>query len=216
VKYPFREKLAFDRDTTLRQYWKARLRLHHFDTYRGLPMAKMPEDLRTYEHVIWATQPKVIVELGSGGVGASGLWFADRLDALCGGGKVVSIEVTQAPELQDPRITFLHGDLTEQAQADEIKRLAGDGPVMVVEDSRHDYDTTLAALRLYSPLVQEGQFFVVEDTIVDEPDLTIFGDHGVTPAIDAFLKEEPRFVRQSLDLYGVTMHMGGWLQAVSG
>jgi cephalosporin hydroxylase len=215
MKYPLGQRLTFDRDATLRQYWKARLRLHHFDSYKGLPMAKMSEDLKTYEHVIWATQPKVIVELGSGSTGASGLWFADQLSALCGGGKVVSIEVTKAPELQDPRITFLQGNLTEQAQADEIKRLAGDGPVMVVEDSRHDYDTTLAALRLYSPLVSLGHFFIVEDTIIDEPDLTIFGDHGVTPAIDTFLEEEPRFLRRAdMDLYGVTMHMGGWLECV--
>ena len=62
--------------------------------------------------------------------------------------------------------------------------------------------------------MKKGQFFVVEDTIVDDAEMSIFGDHGVTPAIDAFLLEESRFVRQNLDLYGITMHSGGWLECV--
>lgn len=214
MKFPFDAFYPISRDWSLRQYWKQRLELHHYDSYRGLAMAKMPEDLSTYEHVIWATQPKVIIELGSGSTGGSGLWFADRLTTLCGGGRVISLEISGAPKIEDGRITFIRADLTDPEVVSRVFALAGDEPVMVVEDSRHDYTTTLAALRLYSPLVRKGHFFVVEDTIVDEPDLTIFGDHGVKPAIDAFLAEEPRFRRLDFDLYGVTMHMGGWLEAV--
>lgn len=224
MKKPLRERLAFRRDSTLKQYWQARLRLHHYDMYKGLPIAKMPEDLRTYEHVIWESQPKVIVELGGGSVGASALWFADRLDALCGGGRVVSVEIVPMhvthplvkAATEDPRVDFITGDLTEPSVVQEVRDLVGPVPTMVIEDSRHDHATTLAALRLYSSLVHEGQFFVVEDTIVDDEEMTIFGDRGVVPAIDDFLKEETRFVRQDLDLYGITMHSGGWLQAVSG
>jgi cephalosporin hydroxylase len=223
MKNPLGQRLAFRRDDTLKQYWKARLVLHHFDMYRGVHIAKLPEDLRTFEHVIWETQPKFIVELGGGSVGASALWFADRLQTLCGGGKVISIEqepmrsdfpATKAA-VEDPRITFITGDLTDKEVVSKVKRMVRKQPTMVIEDSRHDYDTTLAALRLYSPLVREGQFFVVEDTIVDDAEVSIFGDHGVVPAIDTFLTEESRFVRQNLDLYGITMHSGGWLQAVS-
>jgi len=217
MKYPLGDRLRFRRDDTLRNYWKARLQLHHFDTYRGRPMAKMPEDMRTYEHVIWATQPEVIVELGAGSVGASAQWFADRLDSLCGGGEVIAIDI-EPPHPQaafdDARITFRRADLTAKKTVSMVKRLVKGKRAMVIEDSRHDYDTTLAALRLYSPLVQEGQFFVVEDTIVDDAEMSIFGDHGVAPAIEAFLSEEPRFVRQNLDIYGVTMHSGGWLEAM--
>jgi len=219
VKYPLGEAMSWRRDDTLKQFWKARLVLHHFDMYKGLHIAKLPEDLRTYEHVIWETQPEVIVELGGGSVGASALWFADRLDSLCGGGKVVSIE--QEPmradiaPMDDSRIVFVTGDLTSKKVVSRVKRLTKGKRTMVIEDSRHDYDTTLAALRLYSPLVQEGQFFVVEDTIVDDAEMSIFGDHGVLPAVLDFIKEEPRFVQQNLDIYGITMHSGGWLQAVS-
>lgn len=219
MKYPLGEAMSWRRDDTLKQFWKARLVLHHFDMYKGLHIAKLPEDLRTYEHVIWETQPEVIVELGGGSVGASALWFADRLDSLCGGGKVVSIE--QEPmradiaPMDDSRIVFVTGDLTSKKVVSRVKRLTKGKRTMVIEDSRHDYDTTLAALRLYSPLVQEGQFFVVEDTIVDDAEMSIFGDHGVLPAVLDFIKEEPRFVQQNLDIYGITMHSGGWLQAVS-
>ena len=125
---------------------------------------------------------------------------------------------TDIPEveavIEDPRITFITRDLTDKAVASRVKKMARGKKVMIVEDSAHDYDTTLAALELYSSLVKQGQFFIVEDTIVDYPDLTIFGDHGVIPAINHFLKENPRFVKRDMALYGVTMHMEGWLEAM--
>lgn len=223
MRFPFpkdvqdKKQTFDDRDMALRYYWRYRLWLHHYEHYKGRGLAKFPEDLRTYEHIIWATQPEVIVELGGGTTLGSAIWFADRLDTLCGGGEVITLEL-QPPDVDqgDPRVLWIQCDLRDEDVVNEVSGLVDGRRAMVIEDSAHDYDTTIAALRLYSPLVQAGQFFIVEDGVVDEPDLVLEGWEGaggVQPAIEDFLKEESRFVRRDFDLYGLTMHMGGWLEA---
>lgn len=220
MRYPFDQRLAFRRDDNLKQYWKALLRLHHVEMYKGVRMAKLPTDLRTYEHVIEQTRPEVIVELGAGTSGGSSVWFADRLDIFSGGGRVVAVEIAgtpgpESPVHEDKRVTWIEGNLGAKSVISRVKRLTKGKRTMVVEDSAHNYETTLAALQAYSPMVTKGQFFVVEDTIVDDPEVSIFGDFGVTNGIDMFLSENDRFLRRTdLDLYGITMHSGGWLECV--
>jgi cephalosporin hydroxylase len=163
----------------------------------------------TYQHVIWDTRPEVIVELGSYR-GGSAVWFADQLRALCGRGQVITVDTVPLLGMSDPMVTVLTGDL--RTMADTVRQLVGGRRTMVVEDSAHTYDVTLAALLSYAPLIQRGCYFVVEDTIVDT-DLSIWPPGGVTRAIDEFLRRFPRFVRRDLAYYGITMHMGGWLEA---
>lgn len=200
-----------DRDGLVRDYWKQRMAMHTSDRYRGLQLAKLPEDLRTYEHVIEGTRPEFIVELGTA-QGGSALWFADRLQTLCGGGKVITIDVSSVA-LDDERIICLHGDLRDFSRV--VAELVGGARTMVIEDSRHDYQTTLDALNLYSGLVTKGCFFVVEDGVVDDPGLTIYADRGVIPAVQEFISKTDRFVLRDMAIYGLTMHMGGWLEAIA-
>lgn len=67
--------------TSLRDYWVDRLYQHVLDCYAGLPLAKFPEDLRLYEHLIWLARPDVIIEIGTFG-GGSALWLRDKLPTL--------------------------------------------------------------------------------------------------------------------------------------
>ena len=56
---------------------------------------------------------------------------------------------------------------------------------------------------------------MVEDGIVDEPELSIWPDvRGVQPAIVDFLETDAgkAYTRAWLDEFGLTMHMGGWLR----
>src|ERR1051325_3655554 len=66
---------------TLRTYVRERLNLVFQDSYRGVPMLKFPEDLRTYERFMWDMSADAVVELGVG-AGGSTRWFRDRLLAL--------------------------------------------------------------------------------------------------------------------------------------
>jgi len=37
------------------------------DVCAGMPLYDFPEDLRVYEHLLWATTPQVVIEIGAGG-----------------------------------------------------------------------------------------------------------------------------------------------------
>lgn len=209
----------FDRNIPLRDYWKERMRLHANDRYRGRALVKMPEDLRTYQITIEKTLPDLVIELGTF-QGGSALWFADQIDTFVPGSPlptVVTIDIAQHGGLiEDERITQITGDLRSPDILRWVSEIAANRRVMVVEDSAHVFEVTMAAMKMYGPLVTEGCFMVVEDGVIDEPDLTIWDNAGgVQPAIEKFLEEEEglRFVRTWMAPFGLTMHFGGWLLA---
>lgn len=208
-------KVAINRDEPVRELWKRRLAQHTNDTYRGRSLCKMPEDLWTYLHLIEECRPEVILEIGSYG-GGSAVWFADQLTAICGGGRVVTIDRTVVQPI-DGRVTILTGSLDDPAIVDAAHAICSGKRVMVSEDSAHTYETTTAALRKYEDLVPQGSWFVVEDGVVDEPDLTIWNGGGVQPAIADFLASPAgsRFRQHDLSLYGMTTCHNGWLEAMS-
>ena len=202
-------------DQTVREYWKQRLHSHFNDRYRGRSLIKFPEDLRTYQKVIEATRPNVIIELGTCD-GGSALWFHDQMVAIVGHpAYVITIDVNRSNMPEHQGVIELVGDLRDNKIISRVAaNIGGNDRVMVVEDSAHTYEITSAALRVYSEFVTPGCYFVVEDGIVDEPELTIWpnGPTGVQPAIVDFLETDKGFTREWLDEFGLTMHMGGWLR----
>lgn len=220
-------------DGDVRAYWKARERQHVRDVYAGVRIKKFPEDLRMMEHLMWLSRSQVVVELGTH-FGGSALWFRDRLRALAGYGRVprdvrvVTLDLRQdkaraALSAADPSyedgITLLEGDITDPDTARRARAAFPAGArCMVVEDTLHTYDTTAAALRNFAPLVPVGGFFLVEDGIVDVPELRPPGmPGGVLPAVRDWLAgPDGAGFRQRRDLerYGLTCHPGGWLERV--
>ena len=222
-------------DTPLRDYWAARAHQHTTDRYLGIKLSKFPEDLRVYEHLMWVAAPDVIVELGAQS-GASTLWLRDRLRTLHGYGalaappRVIAVDIdldaarynvgVRDPEWADS-ISFVEGSVCDPAVRAEVQTHIPRGAVcMVIEDSAHVYETTRAALELYSDLIAPGGFFVVEDGCVDVPWMRIKPDwpEGVLPALDEWLAtpEGSAFrVRRDLEVYGVSCHPRGFLQRAS-
>lgn len=74
-------RTPLDLNSTVREYWHERASRHTQDSYAGVRMAKLPEDLRVYEHLLWLSKPNVVIEIGISR-GGSALWFRDRLRAL--------------------------------------------------------------------------------------------------------------------------------------
>jgi cephalosporin hydroxylase len=216
---------------TVRDYWVSRIQQHTEDTYLGIPLSKFPEDLRVYEHLLWESRPQVVVEIGVQH-GASALWFRDRLRTLQAYGAIPSFRVIGIDvDLRAARanldgidpswtesIELLEADVLDPALPATVAGAIPAGtPCMVVEDSLHSHDTTIAALRGFAPLVQPGGYFVVEDGCVDVEELRPSDDwpRGVIPAIDEWLatEEGARFtLRRDLEVYGVTCHPHGFLQ----
>jgi cephalosporin hydroxylase len=216
---------------TVRDYWVARITQHTDDTYLGIPLSKFPEDLRVYEHLLWESRPQVVIEIGVQH-GASALWFRDRLRTLHAYGAIPSYRVIGIDV--DLRAARANLDGIDPSWSDSIELVEADvldpelpaavagavpagTPCMVVEDSLHSRETTLAALRGFAGFVQPGGYFVVEDGCVDIDELRPAADwpRGVIPAIEEWLAtEEGRgfTLRRELELYGVTCHPHGFLQ----
>lgn len=214
------------------ELWRRRLAQHTGDWYAGLRLQKFPEDLRAYEHLLWAGDPHVVIELGSHR-GGSALWFRDRLAALdryrpAGRRLVIGVSEDTGParagvSLRDPDwaedIVFIDGDVRDPELPGRVaSHLSPGTPCLVVEDTAHSYDTTRSALEGFSRFVQPGGFFVVEDGVVDVPELSAHAGGakgGVRRAVTEWLASavgQSFQVRREMELYGLTSSPGGWLQ----
>jgi cephalosporin hydroxylase len=184
-----------------------------------------------YEHLLWTTACDAVIEIGSLH-GGSALWFRDHLLTNVHYGRiarahVITIDVnaehvrsslTDADPGWEQTITVIGADARDPTLPGRVAELLAPGAkAFVVEDSAHDYETTTAALRGFARFVPPGGYFVVEDGCVDVDELRIEPSwpRGVRPAIEDWLAStEGRDFRcrRDVERYGVTCHVGGFLQ----
>ena len=222
------------------EFWRRRIDQHNEDSYAGVPIAKFPEDLRVYQHLLWESRADTVIEVGVKW-GGSMLWFRDQLRAFAGYGplghapKVIGVDLSTAHAVTvldrtDPswreQITLIEGDLRDPAT---VRRIDAEveplGRCLVIEDAAHTGEVTRAALDALAHLLPKEGFFVVEDGHVDIEQLHPDGPPrirqlgvatgGVLEAIETWLATPGggEFVRRpDLELYGTTSHPGGYLQ----
>jgi cephalosporin hydroxylase len=215
--------------------WKYWLDRGANDSYAGVMMRKLPQDLRVYEGLLWDDRANVVIEIGTL-CGASALWFRDRLRTMAAYGlisdyRVISIDVDAErarPHLEDAdpsweeHITLVSSDICdEELPARVAELLPADARCFVIEDSAHIYETTIAALRGFSRFVPPGGFFVVEDSYVDIEAMRRHADQprGVLPALGDWLASADgrQFTtRRDLERYGLTCFPQGVLQRRDG
>ncbi len=223
--------VELDLSSSARKLWLARARQHTTDTYAEIPFAKFPEDLRTYEHLLWRMRANVVIELGTWS-GASALWFRDRLQTMqayhrVAAPRVISVDLDQKKAAAaiaavdsdyEDTITLLEADVRDPALPEVVARhLPENAHCFVVEDSAHVYETTYAALLGFARFVPVGGYFVVEDGCVDVEEMRLDDSwpRGVLPALSNWLDSpegEGFHVQRDLELYGMSCHPGGFLQ----
>ena len=135
-------------------------------TYHGITTLKNPFDVWIYQEIVCERRPDLIIEIGNY-FGGSTLLLAHICDSV-GHGQVLAIDRDQSkihPEVRNhARISFLEGDacfLFSKVQT-LAERL---GEILIIEDSAHTYETSLAILNTYSSLIKPGGYFIVEDGI---------------------------------------------------
>jgi cephalosporin hydroxylase len=222
-------------ESRLGDYYLERIRIHMDDTYAGIRMRKFPEDLRTLEQILWDCQLNVVLEIGLG-LGGSALWFRDRLRTLVQYGRVaqplvisVDADISQGREnlaRVDPdyaeTIRLVESDVRDPEVVEKVNQhLPPNARVLLIDDSAHRYDTTLATLRSFSSVVPLKGYVLIEDGHRDLPGMLpaeIPGHaHGVVQAIAEWLASDGagRFVqRREQERYIVTSNPGGWLQRI--
>lgn len=216
----------------MRDLWLRRVSQLFYDTYMGIPLHKLPEDLRVYEHLLFHSRCSVVIELGTYN-GGSALWFRDRLRTLGAYGHaerqhVIAVDRSTAVAIKnldsvDPNwresISLVEGDLRDPELPARVRSLIPAGArCLVSEDTDHTYETTRDALEGFAEFVAIGSFFVVEDGFVDVEQMRPAENwpRGVLPAVREWLEEQPSFrARRDVELYGLSCNPEGYLERVS-
>ena len=141
--------------------------VHSTLTWAGLPLVKSVYDAAIVPMLITEVRPATIIELGSGS-GASAVWMADA--AASAGLEPTVLSVDQDPvSVQDTRVTFRRGDLTD------VETVLGRGelaalprPWLVVEDAHANVGGVLTYL---DTVLRSGDYLMVEDSIVKRGEL---------------------------------------------
>jgi cephalosporin hydroxylase len=190
-------------------------------TYRGLPFLKSPFDIGLYLQLIGQLQPRTVIEIGTK-AGGSALWFSDQLRAHGIDGRVLSVDLEPPAAVDDERVDFIRGDARDLGTALPQSLLTAlPGPRLVIEDSAHSFETTLAVLEFFHRLLAPGDYVVVEDGIVSDLPGRRYRKYedGPNPAVKHFLEKYPAAYAIDAELcdhygYNATWSPNGWLRRV--
>lgn len=153
---------------------------YHFE-WMGRPIIQHPQDIVGMQEILWKVQPDLVIETGVAR-GGSLILYASLLEliASCGGpqgSKVLGIDIDirehnrHAIESHpmSKRIDLIQGssiaDSTVSAVKDYAKKFK---KILLCLDSNHTHEHVLQELRLYAPLVSQGSYCIVFDTIVED------------------------------------------------
>jgi cephalosporin hydroxylase len=189
------------------------------NTYRGIPFLKDPFDVLLYQQLISRLKPRTVIEIGIKH-GGSALWFADQLTAHGLAGRVIAVDIEPQVAFTDPRIEVLRGDaLALGATLGDALLGSLDHPWLIVEDSAHRFDTTLAVMQFFDRHLQPDDYLVIEDGVLSsftDPLYRRYED-GPNRAVQCFLSADDG--RYAIDVslcdhfgYNVTFNPNGWLR----
>lgn len=229
------EGLKADRDVqALSRIWLRETSPHRYVynfKWMGRPIIQFPQDMMAMQEIVWATRPDLIIETGVAH-GGSVLYYASLLE-LMGHGEVVGIDIDVRAHNRKAieehpmsrRLRLIEGSSIAPDIIAQVQELAKGKRVIVVLDSNHTHDHVLAELRAYAPLVCEGGYCVVMDTVLEDmPPSLVAEDRpwsvGNSPktAVHQYLKETTDFVIDK-DLEAkllITVAPDGYLRRVQG
>jgi cephalosporin hydroxylase len=119
--------------------------------------------------------------------------------------------------VQDPAITFHHGDADQLSLTFSPAFMGALArPLMVIEDSSHMKETTLATLNFFHNWLVPNEYIVIEDGIINELGLAEVYHGGPRAAIEVFLAQHAEYEVESryCDWFGrnVTYAVNGFLR----
>jgi len=181
-------------------------------SWLGHVVRKCPLDLWIYQELLVRTRPDLVIETGTL-FGGSALFMATIMD-LIGHGHVITIDQGARPDRPlHPRIGYWLGSSVDQAIVAEARDAARGKRTMVVLDSDHSAAHVFEEIMCYSPLVQVGDYLIVEDTNVNgHPTYQEYGP-GPMEAVEKFLSQSDEFViDKRCERFLITMNPKGYLK----
>jgi cephalosporin hydroxylase len=226
------EGLKADRDVqALSRIWMREITPYRYAynfRWMGRPIIQFPQDMVAMQEILWTVRPDLVIETGIAH-GGSILYYASLLEMI-GHGEVLGIDVDIRPANREAidahpmrrRLRTIEGSSIAPDVVDQVRAIAHGKRAIVVLDSNHAHEHVLAELRAYAPLVCEGGYCVVMDTLIEDMPARFFegGDRpwgvGNNPktAVQAYLREDDRFaVDEDLEAkLLLTVAPGGWLR----
>jgi cephalosporin hydroxylase len=205
------EALRADKDVqALSRIWLREITRYKYAynfTWMGRPIIQLPQDMVAVQELVWKYKPDVIVETGIAH-GGSLIYYASLMEMLGAAGIVVGVDIDirkhNRVEIEShsmyPRIRLVEGSSVELETLNQVKSLIEDKKrVLVILDSNHTHEHVFQELQLYAPLVTEGGYIVVMDTLIEDMPNEFFRDRpwgkGNNPktAVHEFLSLNPRF-----------------------
>lgn len=193
-------------------------------SWLGRPVIQYPQDIVAIQELVWRTRPDLIIETGiaHGGslvLSASLLALLDYCDAAAAGAaldprrsqrRVLGIDIDIRPHNRAAieahpmahRIDMIQGSSIDPEVVSRVHDAARNHTcVLVLLDSNHTHAHVAAELEAYAPLVSEGSYCCVFDSMVEDLPDALFADKawgvGDNPktAVHAYLRrlqEKPR------------------------
>jgi cephalosporin hydroxylase len=180
---------------------------HKFPKWMGVDVIKYPNDLITYQEIMFENKPDVLIETGTH-KGGSALFFASVFDAI-GKGQVITIDKYDNEPPKHPRITYIVDRTTEKRTLDKVKQMVKGKTVMASLDSNHHRSHVKRELVRYGAIVTKGQYMVVEDTCYNRQGKK----SDPAKAVEWFLARTKNFKVMPLEKkYKYSLARGGWLK----
>lgn len=179
----------------------------HKNTWMGVPVIRLPEDILLQQEVIWTEKPDLVIEVGVARGG--GLVLNASLQAMSGiTPKVLGVDNKIFQHTRDSiesnvyssAITILEGDSVSSSIVDQVSAFTSSSKkTLLVLDSDHSSDHVYNELMLYSSLLPADSIVIVCDTLIDElppgtyPNRTWNDGKGPLDAVQRFLANNPDF-----------------------
>lgn len=160
--------------------------------YRGVRTLKAVTDLWNYQEILAEREIGWVIETGTRH-GGSALYFADILEVCDAEGLVITVDVDRSSNSAPPhyRIRYLIGDSASTEVINKIREILPRQrkPMFIILDSDHSKQHVLRELNAYIPLMQSGDYLIVEDTCINgHPVRADFGD-GPWEAVQEFISK---------------------------
>lgn len=185
--------------------------------YLGIPTLKNPLDFWIYQEIIHEIKPDIIIEIGNY-MGGSTLALAHTLDNLeLHDSKILALDINHSlidsKVLNHKKIHLITGNALESL-GEVREHIKDTDKVLIIEDSSHMYSDTLEILKLYSPLVTLGSYFIVEDGIVVINKNNSYND-GPYRAVNEFVSENKFFqIDRTKEKFIMTWNPKGFLKKI--
>lgn len=201
----------------------------HQTSWLGEPSLQTPEDLITFQEIIFRTKPDFLLEVGVAWAGSL-LFYATIMESI-GHGQIIGIDIFIPDDLKDrifshsvsKRIKLIQSSSLLENSYQKINNIIGKNKnTMVHLDSDHTEEHVFKELSMYSELVTKENYLICGDTIIDFiPEQTHrpreWGKtNNPNTALKKFLKVNNRFeVDRSYDMKRLMSNQpGGYLRCI--